>query len=248
MIRTIAGRKVFYAIPSKGRPGNVALMTALTGEATWIVCPEEEEAYRAAGATSILHQRSLVHARNTALNAATEAGVACLQSDDDAKAFRMLGTDGKAHDIGFERFVDVMMKTGELQNAKLVGMAPTNNPFYGKRKVKRDGFIIASIFLADTSDIRFDEQFLTKEDYDFTLQHLARFGAVARCDWLLGEYQHYTNAGGCVADRTGDREQQAATALKAKWPGVVIDHPRRPGEILLKWDAERYRMELRRKR
>ena len=88
--------------------------------------------------------------------------------------------------------------------------------------------------------LRFDKSMRLKEDYDYTLQHLAANGRVARLDWILPEYQHYTNEGGAVAYRSPDEEQKAIAHLKEKWGPVIADNPKRPNEILLKWDREKH--------
>lgn len=245
MYRRIGNREFFYAIPSVGRPENVPRMHELTGEATWIVRPQEEQAYRDAGAKEILYQTSLTHARNQGLNAAFAHSLPCLQSDDDAKSYGILDA-GKRKQIPFQDFVREMFVAQETQATKLAGMLPVNNPFYAKRRVATRGFIIASIFLANPSEIGFDQEFKLKEDYDYTLQHLVAYGSVARCDWLLGDYQHYTNPGGCVETREAAGEQEAVARLKAKWGPVIRDNPRRPNEILLRWDREKYALWKRR--
>ena len=72
-----------------------------------------------------------------------------------------------------------------------------------------------------------------KEDYDYTLQHIARFGGVVRSNDLLAEYKHYSNTGGAVDVRNSVNEQLNIAYLKSKWGDAIRDNPRRPNEILL---------------
>ncbi len=237
------------AIPSYKRAQNVQNMrTLIGGEVTWIIHPQEEEEYRTAGAKSFLFQKGLVDARNVALEAAFALGLPCLMSDDDLKVLKVLGEDGKAHHSDFERYVTDFLKTAETTQAKLVGVAPTNNPFYGSMKVSQNSFIIASLMMVFPSELRFDETCSMREDYDLTLQHLAKFGKVARCDWLLPEYQHYTNSGGLLGIRNEERNLALNNRLKEKWGAIIKDHPRRAGEITMRWDREAYELHKRRQK
>ena len=74
-----------------------------------------------------------------------------------------------------------------------------------------------------------------KEDYDYTCQHLARYGLVARCDLILAEFAHRSNAGGAVAYRTGERERDMIRHLMKKWPGKFRMNPKRANEVIMRW-------------
>ena len=83
-------------------------------------------------------------------------------------------------------------------------------------------------------ELYFDESFKTKEDYDYTLQHIKKFGGVTRCDTILANFDHYSNAGGVVDYRTSEVEQNSINTLKKKWGELISDNPKRPNEILIK--------------
>lgn len=249
MIRQTPAGPVFIAVPSYQRPQNVQKMHELLGgEVTWVVRQDEEEAYRAKGATDFLYQTDLITARNAILAIGQTLNVPTLQSDDDLKGFKKIHMDGKTRPATAEEVYTEMLRVGQETGAKLIGVPPTSNPFYGSQKVNTTGFIIASLMLTFPTDLRFDDGYKVKEDYDFTLQHLATYGAVARCDWLLAEYQHYTNAGGVVATRTDQSEAEAVTRLKEKWGPVIKDNPKHENEVLIKWDAEKYHAHKRKNR
>lgn len=119
---------------------------------------------------------------------------------------------------------------------KLGGVAPTANPFFynPKEPISFTKFCIGSFLVIDTeSDLRFDSNLSLKEDYDFTLQHIQKYGGVARFNYVLANYQHYSNKGGVVGFRTTETEQHNIRYLKDKWKNLIKDNPRRPNEILL---------------
>jgi hypothetical protein len=117
---------------------------------------------------------------------------------------------------------------------KLAGVAPTSNPFYGSTTLKLRHFIVGDLMLAAPNPLRFDPAFALKEDYDYTCQHLARYGGVVRVDWILASFRHRTNKGGAVDVRTPELEQEAIVRLKEKWPDWIRDNPRRENEVLLR--------------
>ena len=84
--------------------------------------------------------------------------------------------------------------------------------------------------------LRFDERMTLKEDYDFTAQHLAKHGAVARSNRVWVTALHYKNEGGAVADRNDEKEQFNIALLKYKWPGAIAKHPTRgENEVFFAW-------------
>ena len=89
------------------------------------------------------------------------------------------------------------------------------------------------------SGLYFDTNLKLKEDYDYTAQHIAKFGGVLRCDDLLASFSHYSNSGGAVDIRSDHEERLAIQLLKNKWPEWIKDHPRRRNEVLLRVTRKR---------
>lgn len=226
------------AVISARRPHAVGQMTELAGSVplTWYVGEGEADAYRAAGAEHIVEAGALCAARNAALDAAGDRD--CVQLSDDLRSL------GWAHGTSRDA-VEPLSLTAALRllrdsllgsGAWLAGAMPTANPFYSAKGVQRQHFIVGDLmYVTGGCPLRFDEALRLKEDYDYTLQHLRRYGQVARVGRLLASFTHRTNAGGAVAYRTADTEQNAIAYLKAKWPASIVDNPRRPNEVLLKW-------------
>lgn len=222
------------------RPQNVTKMQALLFPSTchWYVGKGEKDSYTLAGAHTVSDSGGLCESRNAALFDADFYGKFCVQLSDDLKKMMWQPANGgllvewdfgsilRRFSVGFH----------DDRGLHLQGIAPTSNPYFVHKKFTTDGFIIGDcIAVRQHSGIRFDETLKLKEDYDFTIQHLEKYGRVLRHNDILCEFAHYTNAGGAVAVRTMEVEQASIKRLKEKWPLFIKDNPKRPNEILLRW-------------
>ena len=88
------------------------------------------------------------------------------------------------------------------------------------------------MFFCKPNEIRFDEQLTLKEDYDFTLQHIQKYGTV-RYQKYLFTFQHYSNKGGAVDIRNDKEEQKNIMILKSKWGDKIRLNTKRKNEILI---------------
>lgn len=227
---------------SAGRPGNVpAMRAALDGwPVTWVVPADEAADYRVAGATAVMPVprpavgMPLGHQRNTALDDAHAADAVCVQTDDDLRRLAILGDDSKAHPAHLADYLDAWASPLTAGPARLAGCAPTPNPLFAKRRVGAAHWVMAQLFAVAPSPLRFDPATCPREDYDYTCQHLATHGAVARCDNLLPTYQHWGNRGGCQTYRTDARGAAVNELLLERWPTYLRPNARRPGELLFR--------------
>lgn len=204
----------------------------------WCVPDDEVGDYKRAGAQFCAPTGGLIDSRNWAIEAAQADGAHCLQLSDDLKSLRFTtGKDNKKRqEISLGGAASYMRTQMEEAGVQLAGVAPTDNAFFYNQPISSKLFIVGDmILIGPTSTPRFDPVLTLKEDYDFTCQHLATYGAVARCNGILASFQHRTNRGGAVAYRSPTREQENIAYLKRKWPGHIFDNPRRENEVLLKW-------------
>jgi len=228
--------RVWVSIISSGRAANVADMQALVGPATWVVPGGQASDYLAAGATRVLYDKGgLCAGRNVALEEAFQEGLACVQLSDDLRKLELAAGPKTVRPASFGEVVRMMREACGATGARLAGIAPVANAFYfnPSRPYNTAAFILGDFIYVRPTGLRFDTQLRLKEDYDYTLQHLRMYHAVARCNAVLGHFRHRTNAGGACAVRTTELEQASIAHLKAKWPGYIKDNPRRPNEILL---------------
>jgi len=226
MRRQVNGRAYWLACISTGRPQAVEAMAGHLGGATWYTRPTD--------AYGDVRVEGLSAARNRALVDAFELGLPCVQVSDDLKGVKRLEPDGQVIAIHLVSALGDMLEALFAGHARLAGVAPTANPFYARRRLAVSHFCVGDLIAVRPSAPRFDEALPLKEDYDFTCQHLASWGAVARCDWLLANFAHRSNRGGAVDVRTVELEQAAIERLKARWPQWIADNPRRANEVLLR--------------
>jgi hypothetical protein len=231
------------AVISARRPHAVPAMLAhlgdLAGDTTWYVGAGESDAYRAAGAAATVEAGALCPARNAALDDAAARGRDCLQLSDD---LRWVGwAHGRTAD-SVERLslraaaVLLGRALADAGPAELAGVAPTANAYFAGAGIQSTHFVVGDLMLVRAGcPLRFDETLLLKEDYDYTCQHLARYGRVARVGRLLASFAHRSNPGGAVAYRTAAAEQAAIARLMARWPNAIAPNPRRANEVLLRW-------------
>lgn len=227
---------VYIAVISAHRPK--AVMTLPVGYATWYVPKSEVDVYRNAGAESVREDGGgLCQARNTALRDAWALGLPCVQVSDDLKKIEVINhlvePRPKPAVISFEKAIRTILEEMETSPAKLGGVSPTDNPFYFKRPVSKNNFVIGDLIVVKPCELFFDEKLKLKEDYDYTLQHLTNFGEVVRVDYVLANFLHRDNKGGAVAVRTPKLEQDSIEYLKSKWGDFIKPNPRRANEILL---------------
>lgn len=231
---------VWVAVMSYRRSANVPTMSQVIGNATWYVGKDEETRYHNAGAEFVRPSGDIISSRNAALDDAAKHKVPCLQISDDLVRLKQVevveGEKNRAKPISFKLAVTQLHDMMNQHGAKLAGVAPTANPYFYNpdRAVSTGLFIVGDLMLIAPSKLRFDTKFQFKEDYDFTLQNIQAFGCVARCNFLLAEFKHYTNKGGAVAFRTTAKEQKVIAGLKAKWGTCIVDNVKRPNEILLR--------------
>lgn len=235
---------VFVSVISHKRPANLPRMADLVGPATWYVGQGELQDYvtYAPQNTSIKESGGLCASRNAALRDAWALGVPCLELSDDLAKLQQPTFD-RARDkyvaapLEFREAVARMLTALALvPQAHLAGVAPTPNPFFYRGKpIHQKAFIVGDMILVEPCGVLFDEQLTLKEDYDYTLQHMHYFDAVARCDDVLATFAHRTNKGGACSVRTDKLEQANIRRLKARWGSKIKDNPKRPNEILIRF-------------
>lgn len=133
-----------------------------------------------------------------------------------------------------DKFIRDAFKLIDENGTKLWGVYPVNNHFYMSQSVA-SGFIICSFAGMEVSGISFPEEMRLKEDYAFTAEHIRAYHKVARFNNVTVDAVHYRNAGGCQEYRNADLEEQACQYLLTTYPWCVQRHPRRDGEVILKF-------------
>lgn len=228
---------VWIGIISHNRAANVSDMQRFAPLATWYVKDEADAAaYRVAGAEHISVSGGLIASRNRALEDAFARGLWCLQLSDDLRRMQFVAARRKVVDIDLEQSIAMIREAMARTGAYLGGVAATSSRVFAKpeKPVSTAAFILGDFMLVKSTPLRFDVNLRLKEDYDYTAQHLKNYGRVARCNLLLMTFLHHDNPGGVVDNRTDALEDETIAYLKQKWGRVIVDHPRRPHQIILK--------------
>lgn len=225
------GEKVWVAIISSDRPGNMRGMWELVGGATWYVGDRQARYYEMARElarlspteTQIVESGKLCESRNAAIKDAQRHGVPCVELSDDLRKIEWKSPhEDKPLGIAFEQAIRWIREEMVAIGAHLGGVAPTSNPFFARSETRDKAFIVGDFIVIDDHELLFDEQMCLKEDYDYTLQHIQKHEKVCRLDYVLATFLHRTNKGGAVSDRTGKKELDMIDYLKKKWGTQVI--------------------------
>ena len=201
---------------------------------SYIFCVKdgEKEQYEDSGCKQVYETGKLIPSRNFALDHAFEKNNICVQLSDDIKDVK---TNPKSESVDLVDVVEeIADKFKKTVGVYLLGIPPTDNPFFAKAIVSKNTFCIGDLFFSKPNPLRFDEKLTLKEDYDYTLQHCKEYGIVLRYQKYLFTFAHYKNQGGVVSYRNDEEEQNNIRHLKLKWGLAIKDNPKRKNEILLK--------------
>lgn len=245
MIHDFNGNKAFFVIVSAHRPNIVDATYHIAGtdEITWIVATGEKELYEKAGARHVMEGGKIVESRNLSLELAQQSGYPLLTMDDELHkicepVFSVSKGKYISSPIDMNEAVRRLFEGFEkYPNSHFAGVAPTDNPFfYHGRPVNNKAFIVASFMLIKPTELRFDKAAELKEDYDFTIQNVLKFGCVSRRDDVLMSFSHKSTKGGVSQWRTPEIQDKVIEYLYLKWHGrFITKNPRRRGEMLLKF-------------
>lgn len=236
------------AIPSKGRANCVETLKLFDdlSNVTIFVNDEKEKAeYESHNRCKVvsLGTKGIAAARNGILNYFGK-GAEVLQLCDDIKAVsykddRTPHSDKPLTNAQLKTFIDNGFRICKEQGAHMWGMhCCGSGGIFLQHKIKFKHFIIGTFSGYIVDDIRCDERMILKEDYDFTVKHIKKYGKVVRFDGLHPQARHYTNAGGAVDVRNSETEQFSIGILKELHPDHFIDNKKRPNEVLMRIKAK----------
>lgn len=219
---------------SAGRYDKLPFSQKQKNEYVFCVKNGEAEMYKKAGCKKVFETGGLMQSRNSALEMAFEKNEICVQLSDDFKKVTTNKNFGEKKivdlDFAISDLIEVFKK---VTNVFLMGVPPTSNDFFAKTKISKNTFCIGDMLFVKPNALRFDTTLTLKEDYDYTLQHLAKYGNVFRYQKYLFEFEHYTNKGGAVQYRSNAEEQKNIRILIGKWGDKIKLNPKRKNEILI---------------
>jgi hypothetical protein len=207
-----------------------------TDQITWYVRPNEEKLYQNEGAnTKSVIYKTVGDKRNKILEDGKNYDVIFM--DDDIVRLRFAKNSKEEYDVTFETLVNEMkQKLKEVPGVKLCGVNSIAKPFFynAKRQLSLTNFCVGTLlFVKKGSTVLHDTQFKMKEDYDFTLQHIKRYGGALRLNYVMVKAGHWNNKGGQTEIRTDELMDIDINKLRSKWGISIRLNPKRPHEILL---------------
>ena len=218
---------------SSGRYDKLPFNSKQKKEYYFCVKEGEGHLYKANGCLNVFETGNLMQSRNFALDHSFLDGKICVQLSDDIKKVTINKNFGEQKKIELNKAIeDIVSKFNKVKGVKLLGIPPTDNFFFAKNIVSVNTFCIGDLLFVKPNDLRFDEQLTLKEDYDYTLQHLERWGSI-RYQKYLFTFEHYSNKGGAVDIRDDKEEQKNIMILKSKWGDKVRLNSKRKNEILI---------------
>lgn len=224
--------KISINAPSYKRPANVDVLNYLPGTKIWVDEGEYEEYRKNYPGSNIIScpkgiQGNICRIRNYIIDQEQkENDVVCI-IDDDLKYVGYF-ENRIAHRIETEEeFINFIRKYSVLAQdlgVKLWGIN-VNPDKQNYREYTPFSFLsyIGSPFGCHLkTDLRYDERFSLKEDYDFTLQNLNKYRKVLRLNKWFYMVKQCEQVGGCASYRNLDRELEQLEMLKKKWGGDIV--------------------------
>lgn len=201
---------------------------------TFCVRNGEKELYEKNGCKNVFETGKLLESRNFALKHSFAQNKICVQLSDDLKKVTTNKNFSEKKTVDIDSAInDLIIQFQKINGVYLMGIPPTSNDFFAKNLISKNTFCIGDMIFVKPCNLLFDEQLTLKEDYDYTLQHLKKYGNTFRYQKYLFEFEHYKNKGGAVDYRTEKEEQKNILILKLKWGDKIRLNPKRKNEILI---------------
>lgn len=196
----------------------------------WVL-HEERETYRAAldGAgysDIVVHSHGslsgLRGARNVLQNQYPR-GTRLVQADDDIRAIERLDAGRLAPVTNVDAMIQAAFIRAGQQGVSLWGVYPARNAYFMANRAHLGFRHIVGTFWGMTlrhdpaEMLNFDE----KEDYERTIRHFLRDGAVLRLDNVTLKTRFYTEPGGMQVYRDAAYQEDGTRRLVAEWPDLL---------------------------
>lgn len=225
--------KIVIAVPSYKRPKVETL--AYLPSARIYVAESEYEAYKKENpdadivAVEDKYQGNLCRIRNRILDL-EKGNVVCIIDDDlqkigywENKEEIILQGEDEVYAFLY-KYTVMAMDLG----ARLWGVAVNKDKqvYQEQRPFSTVAYIGGPFMVHIDPELRFDERFPLKEDYDFSLQHLNMYRKVLRVNKYHYHVRQVEQAGGVADYRTLAAEQEQLKALQKKWGSHIVREDR----------------------
>jgi len=208
-------------IPSLDRPGNVPEMQAQAGiaELVWLVPEDQEQAYRKAGAKSVITgPRDKPSKINAILDAYPDQWR--VFSDDDCRRLTILNDSGASVRCTLGLAASEYIAVGNRRRDHLVAMPNMSNAHFAARRVSDWGSTVGWFFaVAPDTECRLDPEMPYGDDVDFACRVFMRYGRIARVGWIIGDYRYGDRDSHFRVEHMAQNDVHRA--LIARYPGLL---------------------------
>ena len=204
-----------------------------------VQCEKDFLEYKAAGVAdrvgAFIYERAETAAgnRNTLLNH-TAPGEKIVLIDDDIRYISRLNgkTLAKISTLAaFDHMIEKGFAMARKHKTVGFGIYPVHNAYFMSKGYTERNIVDAGLFAITNTDMRFDAELATKEDYEFCCRAIRKYGTFIR----LNDYAVNSPAGhkGGCEEAWSDKAETARVArrLVGRYPDILTLNPKRPGEV-----------------
>lgn len=171
--------------------------------------------------------------RNTIL-AELQRGTKAIIFDDDIQDIYFLRY-GKFEPLKsgeeFISFVRTGFSIAQKFHAPGFSVYPVCNDFFMSETFTKTNIAEGTLVGVTVTDIKYDETFHVKEDYEYSCHNIQRYGAYPRLNNFTCKAKHYSS-GGCEQFwKDGKSNADCAIRLCKRYPQIVKLNKARPGEV-----------------
>lgn len=224
---------MLIAIPSKSRPWK-SKSKELLRSALMFVPENEAEIYKKIYGSDVvpvpLDVRGITPTRNWILDQYRGEDVVFVDDDLIQTGYVVTDENLKKKHVNFKNEADILRefeKSFELCKDlgwKIWGLK-TESASMSQRDEKPFLFkcyVTASCMgIVNDTDLRFDEAFRVKEDYEISCRHIEKYGGILGVRYIYWENKHWDTNGGCGDYRTDKMERDCIERLISRYPNFV---------------------------
>lgn len=240
---------MIVCVPSMGRATRAKTLRILKSAVAFVPA-NEAEAYERCGIKNVvsvpIEVRGITATRNWIIDHARKAGHdRIVMVDDDVKAcgyWSLAAHRAKSVRMAEDEWLRLWSRLFDICDG-------TGYPIWG---VSTDGalrsvypykpflwhtYVTASCMgLVANSELRFDESYPVKEDYELALRCVRDFGGVVGARFCFWANSHWGDEGGCTTYRTQDMEEDCIHRLMVSYPRMIRRVTRKAGQYTIQID------------
>lgn len=236
---------MLIAIPSKSRPWKSASKELLKDGILFV--PEQEvELYTRIYGGDVVgvprEVKGITPTRNWILDQYEGEDIVFVDDDLKQTGYVVTKSDGKKKHVKLTEaeLLTEFSKSFELCKSlgyKIFGLKTESSPMsqYDEKPFLFKTYVTASCMgIVNDTDLRFDESFKVKEDYEISCRHIEKYGGILGVRYIYWENHHWDTNGGCGDYRTEAMERECINKLIRKYPNFVKSVNRKNSKYCIK--------------